>query len=147
MSAQAVKSKRKPPPADKKKAVDLVINKGLTRTDAAKVLGVKHNRISQILQEVNQDKTFLTFTQQKDKVFENLQYRLINLADDELLKTMLSKRGFTDAAILEDKIRNIRGLATSHSLVDIRALLASVGAVCDDEQATDNVDSLSKRID
>jgi hypothetical protein len=39
---------------------------------------------------------------------------------------MLSKRGFTDAAILEDKIRLIRGQATSISAVDIRQLIASV---------------------
>jgi hypothetical protein len=39
---------------------------------------------------------------------------------------MLSKRGFTDVAILEDKIRNIRGLATEVHDVQIRALIAQI---------------------
>lgn len=128
MTAEKIKDKQrtKRKPADKMKAVDLVVNKGLTRTDAAKVLGVKHNRISQILQEVNQDQNFLAFTQNKDKVFENIQYRLINLADDDLLKSMLNKRGFTDAAILQDKIQLLRGEATNIQAVDIRGLIGCV---------------------
>ena len=59
-------------------------------------------------------------------MFENLQYRLINLADDNLLKTMLNKRGMTDVAILEDKIRLIRGESTANISYDAKVISASV---------------------
>jgi hypothetical protein len=41
---------------------------------------------------------------------------------------MLSKRGLTDVAILEDKIRLIRGQATDISGVQIRGLIAVLTA-------------------
>ncbi len=66
-----------------------------------------------------------------------LQYQIANAVDHADIKTMLSKRGLTDLAILEDKIRLIRGQATSISAVDIRALIASVSV----DNPVDNNDS------
>ena len=112
--------------ADKNKIVDLVINKGLTQEQAANLTNCAQSRISEIIQEAKQDPEVMLFANNKDKVFEGIQRKLINLADDAALKTMLSKRGFTDVAILQDKIQLLRGEATSIQAVDIRGLIGCV---------------------
>ena len=125
MAAETIKDKQisKRKKTDKKKVADLVINKGLTQEQAGKIVNLSQNRISEIIKEVKENQNFLDFQNNKDKVFENLQYKLINLADDELLKTMLSKRGLTDAAILQDKIAQLRGQETPVNLTQIRILI------------------------
>lgn len=116
--------RRKQVKADRNKIVDLVINKGVTQEQASKLTGTSQSRISEILSQVKQNPEYLEFQENKDKVFEGLQAKLCNLADDATLKTMLSKRGMTDVAILEDKIRLIRGQATDITDVQIRGLIA-----------------------
>jgi hypothetical protein len=111
---------------DKKQIENLAINHDLSCRQIAAITGAGKTRIAEIIQEVKKNPDILEFSSKKDAIFEGLQAKLINLADDDLLKTMLSKRGFTDVAILEDKIRNIRGLATSISEVDIRMIVASL---------------------
>ena len=114
------------PKADKNKIADLVINKGITQEEASKITGISRSRISEIITDVKNNTDIIALRENKDKVFEGLQAKLINLADDDLLKTMLSKRGLTDVGILEDKIRLIRGQATEIHDVQIRALVASI---------------------
>jgi DNA-binding Lrp family transcriptional regulator len=142
MSAETVKRNplTKTRKTDKKLIAELAAGKPLTQAQIGQLTNLSQNRVSEILQEVKNNQEFQQFTENKDKVFENLQYRLINLADDNLLKTMLSKRGFTDAAILEDKIRNIRGLATEVHDVQIRALIASIDARKPVDNTVDNYD-------
>jgi len=53
---------------------------------------------------------------------EQMQFKLLQTVDTDLLKSMVNKRGMTDVAILEDKIRLIRGQATTLMSIDIRAL-------------------------
>jgi transcriptional regulator with XRE-family HTH domain len=101
----------------------MVTEAGLTQEQVAAQTGVCQQRISQIIQEVKENAEIMQFSDQKDKVFENIQYKLINLASDDLLKTMLSKRGLTDVAILQDKIQQLRGQETPVNLTQIRVLI------------------------
>lgn len=112
-----------PNTVDKTKVKDLVINKGLTQEQAAKLANCAQSRVSQIISESTENKDRLLFSDNKDKVFEELQLKLCNLADDDTLKKMLERRGMTDVAILEDKIRTIRGQATDISDVQLRGLI------------------------
>lgn len=116
-------AKKKP---DKKHIANLAINHELSSRQIAALTGGGKTRIAEIIQEVKNDVEYQAFTANKDKVFENLQYKLINLADDDALKTMLSKRGMTDVAILEDKIRLLRGESTANISYDARTISASV---------------------
>lgn len=113
---------------DRKKIADLAINKDLSCREIAAITGMGKTRVAEIIQEVKVSNEFAEFQDNKDKVFENLQYRLINLADDDILKTMLSKRGFTDAAILQDKIQVLRGQASEVTGVQIRVILDNLPA-------------------
>ena len=120
------KTRKRTKSPSKQQITAMVLEAGLTQEQVAAQTGVCQQRVSQIIQEVKNDKNFLDFTKNKDKVFENLQYKIINLAGSEALKTMLNKRGFTDVAILEDKIRLIRGESTSNISYDARSITASI---------------------
>lgn len=128
MAAESVKtkhvSKRKPPTATK--LLELRTEKGLTEREISAVTGTPKTTIHDQLQKLANTDEFRDFQANKDKVFEGLQLKLINLADPELLKSMLNKRGFTDVAILQDKISLLRGQATEIHDVNIRALIASI---------------------
>jgi len=121
---------------DKGLIADLALNKELSCRQIESITGLAKSRVAEIIQEVKSKQDFIDFQNNKDTVFENLQYRLINLADDDLLKSMLNKRGFTDVAILQDKISLLRGQATEIHDVNIRALIASI--VPDKADQSDN---------
>jgi predicted transcriptional regulator len=108
---------------DENKVKDLVINKGLSQDQAAKLVNCSQSTVSEIISRSKENTEYLLFAEHKDKVFEDIQLRLCKLADDAALKTMLSKRGMTDVGILEDKVRQIRGQATSTSDHEIRVLV------------------------
>lgn len=111
---------------DKGLIADLALNKDLSCRQIESITGLAKSRVAEIIQEVKTKQDFLDFQNNKDTVFENLQYRLINLADDDLLKTMLSKRGFTDTAILQDKIQQLRGQETQVNSTQIAVFINSV---------------------
>jgi hypothetical protein len=83
-----------------------------------------HNK----LQALKDDPNFKSFRENKADVLEEMQFRLLQTVDTDLLKSMVNKRGMTDVAILEDKIRLIRGQATTLMSIDIRALGIVVNA-------------------
>lgn len=111
---------------DKQAAIKAVIDNKLSYRQAETLTGVSKSRIHELVQDAKANPERILFRDNKAEILEGIQAKLINLADDETLKKMLERRGFTDAAILEDKIRLIRGQATSISAVDIRQLIASV---------------------
>jgi hypothetical protein len=111
---------------DKHKITNLAINSNLSCRQISALTGVGKTKIAEIIQEAKENPDVTLFAQSKDKILEGLQRKLINLADDAALKTMLKKRGFTDLAILEDKIRLIRGQSTNNTLIDVRALIMQV---------------------
>jgi len=111
---------------DRQAAIKAVIDNNLSYRQAETLTGVSKSKIHELIREAKANPDLQLFKNNKADVFEAVQAKLINLADDETLKKMLERRGFTDTAILEDKIRLIRGQATSISAVDIRQLIASV---------------------
>jgi len=104
--------------------------KNMTEREISAITGIPKTTIHTQLQELAKSEAFQYFQNNKDKVFEGLQMKLINLADHDSLKTMLSKRGFTDVAILQDKIQLLRGQATSVSDVQIRVLIDNIVGKC-----------------
>lgn len=63
--------------------------------------------------------SFKDFRANKDKWFEAVQFRLLSLITDDVATKMVERRGSTDIAILEDKIRLIRGQSTEN--IDVHA--------------------------
>lgn len=112
--------------ADKKQIAKLIIDNELKQTEVSAITGISQSRISEIMSDIKSNPESLQFSKNKDKVFENLQLKMINLADTDALKGMLQKRGFTDVAILEDKIRLIRGESTQNISYDARVISANV---------------------
>ena len=84
-------------------------NKGNTERDISTLTGIPKTTIHQTLQQVKQSPDYRGYCDNKADVLELLQYQIANAVDHDSIKTMLSKRGLTDLAILEDKIRLIRG--------------------------------------
>lgn len=111
--------------ADTKQIAKLILDNRLTQEQTSQLTGISRSRISEIMSEVRENPELILFQENKDKIFEALQAKLVNLADDDVLKKMLEKRGCTDIAILNDKIQALRGQATSVTLHDIRVLIDS----------------------
>ena len=115
-----------PNTVDKNRVKQLAETQQLTQQEIAQVVGCGQASVSRTIAELRNDSELAEFRENKADVFESLQKEIIKAVDTDAIKTMISKRGLTDAAILEDKIRLIRGQATSISAVDIRQLIASV---------------------
>lgn len=107
---------------DKIKAAKLAIKHDLSCVQAEKLTGISKSVIAEVLQAVKANPEIIEFSRNKDKVYEGLQAKLVNLVDDDALKTMLNKRGLTDLGILEDKIRLIRGESTANVAYDARTI-------------------------
>jgi len=120
---EAKKTKKRYTKADKAKISKLALENGLSCYDIAKVTGGSKSRIHEIIQEAKNSKDLTLFAENKDKVFEALQARLVSLTDDEILKKWLERRGSTDLAILQDKIQALRGQPQGLTGVEIRIIL------------------------
>ena len=107
---------------DKIKAAKLAIKHDLSCKQAEQLTGISKSVIAEVLQAVKANPEIIEFSRNKDKVYEGLQAKLVNLADEDALKSMLAKRGFTDLGILEDKIRLIRGESTQNTVYDARTI-------------------------
>jgi hypothetical protein len=110
----------------KKQLINLRCKKGLTEREISAVTGIPKTTIHDTLQKIQNDPDFKDFQSNKAIYFEKIQHELVKNADHDAIKTMLNKRGMTDAAILEDKIRLIRGQSTNNTLIDVRALIMQV---------------------
>jgi hypothetical protein len=127
-----VASKTKVETPTKKQLINLRCKKGLTEREISAVTGIPKTTIHDTLQKIQNDPDFKDFQSNKAIYFEKIQHELVKNADHDAIKTMLNKRGMTDAAILEDKIRLIRGQSTNNTLVDVRMLISQV----EDERQT-----------
>lgn len=127
MAAETIKpqqiTKSRP---SKTKITDLVINKGLTQDQTAQLTGYSQQRISQIISEAKSNPDNIMFRDHKDSAFEGLQAKIINLTSDEDIKKANLQQKVWAIGVLEDKVRNIRGLATEIHDVQIRALIANI---------------------
>jgi transposase len=116
----------------RKKTNDIKIKelaaKGLTEREIAALTNTSKTTVHARLQAVKNSAEFRQFTDDKASILEALQYEIINSVDHEAIKTMISKRGLTDAAILQDKIQVLRGQASEVTGVQIRVILDNLPA-------------------
>lgn len=98
----------------------------LTQRQIAKVAGCSKTSVFQQLQELTKSDTFTNFQRDKDKIYEALQMQMVQLADPETLKHIVKKRGFTDVAILQDKIALLRNQPTNITDYQIRVVLDAI---------------------
>jgi hypothetical protein len=104
----------------KDKAVELAAKGAITSQEAGKISGLSQRRINELIQDYKSDTDYITFTNNKDKVFEGLQAKIINnIADDDLKKANLQQKIWA-TGVLQDKIQVIRGQATE--IIDYRSL-------------------------
>ena len=104
------------------KQIVKLLNKGATEREIAAVTNLPKSTVHYKIQSLKKDPDFIHFKNNKADILEELQFKLASVVDHDLLKSMVSKRGMTDLAILEDKIRLMRGESTSITTIDIRAL-------------------------
>ena len=90
-------------------------DKGNTAKDIAKILGCSYQNILDRLERIDYN-GLQTYRQEKDKCFERLQWEIAKTLTPEEIKRIQPRDRITSMAILEDKIRLIRGQATDISL-------------------------------
>lgn len=119
--ADKIKTKQKT--IRKEKAVELAAKGELTQQEAADISGYSNQRISQLVKEYKSNPDTILFAENKDKVFESLQSKIVNsIGDDDLKRASLSQKVLA-TAVIQDKIQALRGQASSISLQDIRILI------------------------
>lgn len=106
-----------------KKQIAKLAVKGNTEREMVEITGVPKSTIHQQLKKLRTDPNYLDFKENKAETLETLQYQIISAVDHAAIKSMVNKRGTVDIAILEDKIRTIRGQATDISDVQLRGLI------------------------
>lgn len=105
---------------------DLALSKGLTQDQIAKLAGCSQQRISQLLRDVKTDPQTIAFRDNKADILESLQGKIINnISDDDLKKASLQQK-IISSSVLQDKIQQIRGVATSLSDNQINILVNNV---------------------
>ena len=115
--------------APKKIPIEDIIHykaKGLSHQEIANIIGCNKSNVTNRLKEANVE-SLNNYNKYKDVVFEHLQRRTINKVTDDEIKRMNPLQRVTAAAILEDKIRHIRGQATDiqdHKVLQINAIAA-----------------------
>lgn len=144
MTAEKIKAKQiNPKKPSKKQIAAMVLHGGCTQEEVAEVAGICQQRVSQIIQEVNGKGEIEIFREQKDKILEGLQYQIIdNVTGDDIQKANLQQKIWS-IGVLEDKVRNIRGLATEVHDVQIRALIAQIQPTSQDKIADGNDSNVS----
>lgn len=112
--------------ATKERVKKLAAETDLSKTEIARATGIQRSTVYDILQaDTNTDK-FIHFQANKDKIFESLQMQMIQLADVDTLKHIVKKRGFTDVAILQDKLQLLRNQPTNITDYQIRVVLDAI---------------------
>ena len=102
--------------------------KGLSHQEIANLTGCDKSNVTCRLAEANIE-SLNNFSTYKDKAFEYLQRKVLNDITDAEVKRLNPLQRITGAAILEDKIRAIRGQATD--IIEHRQLTIDLSKVCD----------------
>lgn len=128
MEVQTVSLDNKPISSfDVQRAIKLRLQ-GLSYQEIGDLLGVTkqaiHYRLHKQFGNDESIEEFRAFKNNKDSYLEWIQHRIAASIDDDDIKTMKNKRGLTDLAILEDKIRLIRGQSTEN--ISVNALQMSL---------------------
>jgi transposase len=111
---------------DRKKALAMVAG-GMTQTEVAQEFGVCKQAINNLVKRAQDNKAaLLSYQDNKAEVFEDIQSMLLEGVDRDKIKGATAQQLVTSAAILQDKIQVLRGQATDHTIVDIRAIQAII---------------------
>jgi hypothetical protein len=114
--------------------------KGYSVTQISKYLNISRQNVWYHLKKVG--KIYPTagkfFCNKKADVFEGLQEKIVNSIDNSKLKAMSAGTGITGLAILEDKIRLIRGQSTVNHGVSGQ-VLHLIGSPADFKQVLDSI--------
>jgi hypothetical protein len=102
--------------------------KGLTLQEIATLKGCATSSVAERLRQVDLE-GLENFREQKDKVFEDTQREILKTLSPDRIKTMSPGTAVTAAAILEDKIRAIRGQATE--IIEHRQLQVDLNKAID----------------
>ena len=97
--------------------------RGLSTTEIGKLTGCSHANVVQRLQTAGLE-NLDRFRDHKDTVFEHTQREIIKSVTGDKLKDMSGLQMVTAAAILEDKIRAIRGQA--NQIIEHRSIIADL---------------------
>jgi len=109
---------------NKKEAIALY-NGGLQVKEIAEKYEVKPSAICNMIARYKAEQGDLEeFRANKANIMEHIQGKLLSSVSEDNPKEAQSL--VTSAAILEDKIRLERNQATSHSILDVRALIALI---------------------
>jgi hypothetical protein len=108
---------------DHKQQIAKLATKGNTEREISQLTNLPKTTVHHELRKLRTDPKYLDFKENKADVLETLQYQIVSAVDQTAIKSMVNKRGTVDIAILEDKIRTIRGQATDISDVQLRGLI------------------------
>lgn len=112
------------PKVNKEQAIAM-IKGGMKPAQVARTFGVSSAAVANMIARAKERAPILQeYRENKDKIMEDIQAELLSAVSADNVKEAQSL--VTAAAILDDKIRLERGQATSHTIVDLRALLAIV---------------------
>ncbi len=98
--------------------------KGLSEYEIATLLHCSQQTVNYHLQRADIE-GLETFSEHKDKILEHKQREIVKSLSNAKVKGMSGLQLITGAAILEDKIRAIRGQATE--IIDHRHLVVDLG--------------------
>jgi len=108
-----------------KKAALAMYNGGMSQVEIADKFQVSRTAISNLIARTKANSEQIEeYRANKAQIFEGIQVDLLSAVSADDPKTAQSL--VTSAAILEDKIRLERNQATSHSILDVRALIALI---------------------
>ena len=110
----------------KSEIISLNKDKGLKQNQIAKLSGYSEGRISQILQEHKTNPDYIAFKDQKADILEGLQANIIDSIEPEDIKKASLQQKIISTSVLQDKIEQIRGVATSLSDNQINILINNV---------------------
>ena len=116
--------------------------KDLTHVEIAKIAGCTHQNVTQRLQAEGIT-TLGDYRKNKDHVFEHLQRKIINSIDENDIKKAPFGSRITASAILEDKIRDLRG----QNIPETQPLVVFVGQSVTPPEPTPAIDISHKIVD
>ena len=113
-------------PISRDKAVELAATGAITQSEAARLSGYSHQRISQLVRDIKTNPDQKKFKEKKADILEALQGKIIDFISDEDIKKASLQQKIISTSVLQDKIEQIRGVATSLSDNQINVLINNV---------------------
>ena len=113
-------------PISKEKAVELAATGMITQTEAARLSGYSHQRISQLVRDIKTNPDHAKFKEKKADILEALQGKIVDFISDEDIKKASLQQKIISTSVLQDKIEQIRGVSQSLSDNQINVLINNV---------------------